>query len=101
MSSGSSSADRPALPGLLRGLDEEQRATLLAFFELGRADGNALVGYRPLAEATVDRTVADFYAHLLRFPELAAILHSEAGRIAKLQGLQREYFLSLAQTFID
>jgi signal transduction histidine kinase len=101
MSSGSSSVDRSTLPGLLRGLDEAQRTTLLAFFELEPADGDALAGYRPLAEATVDQIVTEFYAHLLRFSELSEILHSEAGRIAKLQGLQREYFLSLSHGRFD
>ena len=104
MSSGSSSAENPGLAGLLRelrGLDDEHRAVQLAFFELGDADAQALLAYRPLAEATVDQIVADFYAHLLRVPELAEILHSEAGRIAKLQGLQRDYFLSLSHGRFD
>jgi signal transduction histidine kinase len=84
--------------GLLRertGLDQERRAEQLSFFELGDADAEALGAYRPLAEATVDRIVSDFYAHLMRFPELAQLLEAEPGRIAKLQRIQREYFLSI------
>src|SRR5439155_3798579 len=45
--------------------------------------------------------VTDFYEHLLRFPELETLLRSEAGRIAKLQGLQREYFLGLSEGRLD
>ena len=99
MSSGSSSADPPGSGSLreLRGLDEGHRAEQLAFFELGPDDIRALQGYRPLAEATVDRIVADFYAHLLRFPALEQLLRAEPGRIAKLQELQRAYFLSLSE----
>src|SRR6266581_3538425 len=56
--------------GEATGLDGAQRAERLDFFELGPDDARALGAYRPLAEATVDRIVADFYAHLLRVPEL-------------------------------
>jgi len=104
MSSASSSDDRPALPGLLReliGLDRAHREEQLSFFELGDADVRLLAACRPVAERTVDGIVADFYAHLLRFPELEALLRSEAGRIAKLQGLQRDYFLSLSDARFD
>ncbi len=104
MSSGSSSGSRPGLPNLLRertGLDEERRAEQLSFFELGDGDTAALAGYRPIADATVDRIVSDFYTHLMRFPELAELLQAEPGRIAKLRGLQREYFLSLAHGRFD
>jgi signal transduction histidine kinase len=104
MSSGSTSGDRPDLRGLLRdltGLDEAHREERLRFFALGRDDADLLRAYRPLAEATVDAIVTDFYAHLLRFPELEDLLSAERGRIAKLQGLQREYFLSLADGRFD
>src|SRR5712691_4421162 len=100
MSSGSTSADPPGARGPLRelaGHDDEHRAERLAFFELGAEDAHALQGYRPLAEATVDRIVSDFYAHLLRFPELERLLRAEPARIAKLQDLQRAYFLSLSE----
>jgi signal transduction histidine kinase len=96
--------DRPDIPGLLRqptGLDDTNRAERLAFFEIGDDDARALHAYRPLAEATVDGLVSDFYAHLLRFPPLADLLQAEPGRIARLQGLQREYFLSLSRGRFD
>src|SRR5262245_40983460 len=103
MSSGSSS-DPPAtrVPlSAVTGLDDRQRAERLAFFELAGADTEALQGYRRIAAGTVDQIVSDFYAHLLRFPELETLLHAEADRIAKLQGLQRAYFLSLAEGQFD
>jgi signal transduction histidine kinase len=104
MSSGSTEGEGPGRPGplvTLRGFDESQRAEQLDFFELSGTDARALLAYRPLAESTVDRIVADFYAHLLRFPQLEGLLRSEPGRIAKLQGLQREYFLSLSDGRFD
>jgi signal transduction histidine kinase len=104
MSSGSGSGSRPDLPGLLRelrGLDEVQREEQLALFEIAEGDAKALLAYQPLAEATVDRIVSDFYTHLLRFPELEKILHAEPGRMARLQGLQRDYFLSLSDGRFD
>jgi signal transduction histidine kinase len=104
MSSASTSDDRPGLGGLLReltGLHEARREEQLSFFQLGDDDGQLLAAYRPLAEATVDGIVSDFYAHLLSVPELAQVLHHESGRIAKLQGLQREYFLSLSSGRFD
>jgi signal transduction histidine kinase len=103
MSSGSSS-DKPPGPKLLReltGFDDTQRGERLSFFDIGDEDAKALDSYRPLADATVDRVVSDFYAHLMRFPELAEILEAEPGRIAKLQTLQREYFLSMADGRFD
>jgi len=102
MSSGSTSADGPGrLLRELIGLTEPRREEQLSFFELGPDDARELRAYRPLAESTVDRIVADFYAHLLRFPPLEELLRSEPGRIAKLQGLQRDYFLSLSEGRFD
>jgi signal transduction histidine kinase len=101
MSSGSSS-ERPGEPPVpderlqdVTGLDAARRREQLAFFELGPEDTQALQAQRALAEATVDRVVSRFYDHLLRFPELEALLRAEPGRIATLQRLQRAYFLSL------
>ena len=104
MSSESSSGDRkPAVPRTLldelRG-DDAWRAERLAFFEIGPADGEALRAYRSLAEATVDGIVADFYEHLLRFPDLARLL-AEPGRMARLRTLQRDYFISLTDGRFD
>jgi signal transduction histidine kinase len=104
MSSESDSSDPAAARALLReaiGLDAEQQAERLDFFELGPDDFRALQAYQTIAHGTVDQVVADFYAHLLRFPALEALLTSEPGRIAKLQGLQRAYFLSIADGRFD
>jgi signal transduction histidine kinase len=104
MSSGSTSADPGSAEELLReltGLTESRCAEQLSFFDLGPDDSRALGNYRHLAEQTVDRIVADFYAHLMRVPELEAVLRSEPGRIAKLQGMQRAYFLSLSDGHFD
>src|SRR5262245_10583655 len=104
MSSGSDSSDdargTPPPGRSLRdatGLGAAQRAERLSFFELGADDAAALKACRPIAEATVDRIVSDFYAHLLRFPELERLLHAEPDRITRLRGLQRPYFLSLSE----
>jgi signal transduction histidine kinase len=107
MSSESNSGDGPGAPrpgqplGEATGLGDAHRAERLAFFELDPDDAAALQASRPLAETTVDQIVADFYAHLLRFPELERLLTAEPGRIAKLQGLQRAYFLSLSDGRFD
>jgi signal transduction histidine kinase len=97
MSSGSSSDPLAELIGF----SETEREDRLRFFELGPADSKLLRAYRPLAESTVDQIVADFYAHLASFRELRDLLESEPGRIAKLQGLQREYFLALSEGRFD
>src|SRR2546425_647042 len=102
MSSASNSTE--GAENLLRdrtGLTEPHREQQLEFFGLGPDDGEHLRRYRPLAERTVDKIVTDFYEHLLRFPELEALLRSESGRIAKLQGLQRAYFLALSEGRFD
>lgn len=105
MSSGSNPADgargrRPAdVPG--PELDAAGRAEQLAFFELGPADAERLRESRTIVEANVDDVVEQFYAHLLRFPPLADLLHAEPERIEKLKGLQRAYFLSLTDGRLD
>jgi signal transduction histidine kinase len=101
MSSGSTSDRTSERLGDLTGLTGPRRAEQLSFFELGPEDADRLRAYRPLADKRVDQIVADFYAHLLRFPELETLLQSEAGRIAKLKGLQRAYFLALADGRFD
>src|SRR5262245_22218710 len=100
MSSGSHSSDPPAQSPVLReltGLDAEQQAERLAYFGLGPADRQALRDLAPLARRTVDAIVAEFYEHLLRFPELAALLHAEPGRLERLKDKQRAYFLELTE----
>src|SRR5215510_1478523 len=101
MSSGSNSEPAASLLRDLIGLTEAHREQQLSFFDLGPGDARELRAYRPLSEKSVDRIVTEFYDHLLRFPELQELLESEAGRIAKLQGLQRDYFLSLSDGRFD
>jgi signal transduction histidine kinase len=83
------------------GLDDARRALRLAFFDVGPDDAARLRALHGLATDTVDGIVERFYAHLLRFPELEPLLRDEPGRIAKLQGLQREYFMALTAGTLD
>jgi signal transduction histidine kinase len=104
MSSGSDSGDRTDRPGRLAprvGLDDAGIAEQRAFFELGDVDAALLAALRPAAEASVDGIVDAFYRHLLEFPALRELLAREPGRIERLKGLQRAYFLSLADGSFD
>jgi signal transduction histidine kinase len=101
MSSGSRSTEPPPLLRELTGLDRRQQAERLAYFDLGPADEAALRALAPLAERTVDRIVGEFYDHLLRFRELSDLLHAEPGRLERLKGTQRAYFLSLTEGRFD
>ena len=103
MSSGSRSTDPP--PGhLLReltGLGAEQQAKRLAYFDLRPEDCETLRRLAPFAERTVDGIVAGFYEHLLKFPELAALLHEDPLRLERLKALQRAYFLDITEGRFD
>src|SRR5262249_45096679 len=103
MSSGSRSTDPP--PGqLLReltGLDAAQQAERLAYFDLRPEDGETLRGLAPFAERTVDGIVAGFYEHLLKFPELAALLHQAPLRLERLKALQRAYSRDIPEGRFD
>jgi len=104
MSSGSRSTEPPPRSPLLReltGLDAEQQAERLAYFDLGPADREILRKLAPFACQTVDGIVAQFYEHLLRFPELEALLREEPGRLDRLKGLQRAYFLDITEGRLD
>jgi len=104
MSSESRSSDPPARSSLLReltGLDAAQQAERLEYFGLGPADREALRALAPLARRTVDNLVGEFYDHLLRFPELAALLHAEPDRLERLKEKQRAYFLELTDGRLD
>ena len=104
MSSESHSSDPPARSPVLReltGLDAEQQAERLAYFDLGPADRQALRDLAPLARRTVDGLVAEFYEHLLRFPELAALLRADPERLERLKEKQRAYFLELTEGRLD
>src|SRR4029453_4659654 len=104
MSSESRSSDPPSGFPLLReltGLDAVQQAERLPYFGLGPADRQALRDLAPLARRTLDGIVAEFYEHLLRFPELAALLRAEPGRLERLKETQRAYFLELTEGSLD
>src|SRR5262249_51529615 len=105
MSSGSRSTDGPAgPPSLLReytGLDPDQQAERLAFFDLGPDDVEALRAAGRLTAARMEEISEDFYAHLLRFPELADLLHGEPGRLERLKTTLRAYFASLMEGRFD
>src|SRR5262245_1439836 len=104
MSSGSHSSEPPARsPGLreLTGLDAAQEAERLDYFGLGPADRQALRDLAPLVRQTVDGLVDEFYEHLLRFPELEALLRAEPDRLERLKGTQRAYFLQLTEGRLD
>jgi signal transduction histidine kinase len=83
------------------GVDDGRRAEQLEFFELGPADAERLRECRTVFDARVDDVVEQFYAHLLRFPPLADLLHAEPGRIENLKRMQRAYFLSLTDGRLD
>lgn len=83
------------------GLDQAHLDDRLAFFEIGPEDERQLAALREVCRPSLDQIVADFYAHLLRFPPLEALLRAEPGRVAKLQGVQREYFDQLTAGRID
>jgi signal transduction histidine kinase len=83
------------------GLGEGPLADRLAFFEITPQDEGRLAGIGAACASALDRIVADFYAHLLRFPPLEELLREEPGRVAKLQGLQEAYFRELTSGRID
>jgi signal transduction histidine kinase len=104
MNSRSRWSDPPPGPPLLReltGLDAEQQAERLAYFDLGPADREVLRKLAPLARQTVGDIVAGFYEHLLRFPELAGLLHEEPARLERLKEKQRAYFLDITEGRFD
>src|SRR4029450_12619006 len=96
MSSESHSSDPPSRFPLLReltGLDAEQQAARPAHFHLRPADRQALPDLAPLARRTVDGLVAEFYEHLLRFPELAALLRADPAGLERPREKRGGYVL--------
>jgi signal transduction histidine kinase len=92
---------RTSLLRELTGLDAQQQSERLAYFDIGPADRDVLQELAPFARRTVDGIVAEFYEHLLKFPELAELLHEEPGRLERLRAIQRAYFLELTQGRFD
>jgi signal transduction histidine kinase len=85
----------------MMGLGESGIADRLAFFQITARDEKHLADIGDACAPGLDQLVAEFYAHLLRFPPLEGLLRAEPGRVAKLQGLQREYFRELTAGRID
>lgn len=83
------------------GLDEERLAERLAFFEISARDGDLLARISEVCDPRLDDVIADFYAHLLRFPQLEELLRAAPGRVARLQGMQKEYFRQLTRGHLD
>jgi signal transduction histidine kinase len=92
---------RPLELSRMLGLDASRLADRRAFFEISARDEELLAELGGSCSGQLDRIVADFYAHLLRFPPLEDLLRAEPGRVAKLQGLQSEYFRELTAGRID
>ena len=83
------------------GLGEGRLADRRAFFQITERDEKHLAELGEACASGLDQIVADFYAHLLRFSPLEDLLRAEPGRVAKLQGLQTEYFRELTAGRID
>lgn len=83
------------------GLDPLRLAERLAFYGLTARDEQHLSDLSAICDPRLDGIIADFYAHLLRFPELEAMLRAAPGRVARLQGMQKEYFRQITRGRID
>ena len=92
---------RPAPLSALLGLDDERRSERLAFYDIAPSDETYLAELSAVCDPRLDEIIADFYAHLLRFPGLEHMLRAEPGRVAKLQGMQKEYFRQITRGRID
>ncbi|MFC0253153.1 EAL domain-containing protein [Massilia consociata] len=75
------------------GLDREEVDARKAFLELGEADVEALRDVHDLLECHRDVFTDRFYAHLLAFPQLRAMLGGDTE--ARLRQVQASYFSSL------
>jgi signal transduction histidine kinase len=82
-------------------LNDRRLADRLAFFQVTERDEDLLSSVGDACASKLDQIVADFYSHLLRFEPLEELLRAEPGRVAKLQGLQREYFRELTASHLD
>jgi signal transduction histidine kinase len=82
------------------GLDPASRARRLAFLGWSSEDEARLAEIQEFARANVDAIVDEFYAHLVSFEETRRLLGDEV-QIARLKGLQREYFLRMVEGRLD
>jgi signal transduction histidine kinase len=94
--SGAAAAATSSAAGLLgrAGLDAGGRARRLAFLGFDAGDAENLAALRAFGRDNVDAIVDDFYHHLMCFEETRRLLSSDQ-EIARLKGLQREYFLRM------
>lgn len=83
------------------GLDAERLAERLSFYEISARDEELLAQISEVCDSHLDEVIADFYAHLLRFPQLEELLRATPGRVTRLQGMQKEYFLQLTRGRLD
>jgi signal transduction histidine kinase len=83
------------------GLDAERLAERLSFYEISPRDEELLAQISELCDPRLDELIADFYAHLLRFPELETMLRATPGRVPHLQEMQKEYFRRLTRGQLD
>lgn len=83
------------------GLDAESLAERLAFYEISPRDEDLLAQISDVCDPRLDDVIADFYAHLLRFPQLEELLRGAPGRVTRLQGMQKEYFRQLTRGRLD
>lgn len=83
------------------GLDPVHTAERLAFYELSAHDEEHLGELAAICDPQLDEIIADFYAHLLRFPHLERMLRAQPGRVARLQGLQKDYFRQITRGRLD
>lgn len=83
------------------GLDAERLAERLAFYEISGRDEELLAQISDVCDPRLDEVIADFYAHLLRFPQLEELLRAVPGRVTRLQGMQKEYFRQLTRGRLD
>ena len=79
---------------------DSQRQTQLGYLRLSEADAAHLRELRPTILAHVDQILDGFYAHLLSFPQLRALLEPP-GRLEKLRAAQRRYLDRLTRGEFD
>ncbi len=83
------------------GLDPVHTTERLAFYELSARDEERLAELAAVCDPQLDEVIADFYAHLLRFPHLEQVLRAEPGRVSRLQALQKDYFRQITRGHLD
>ena len=94
-------AETPLELSRLLGLDAAHTVERLAFYELSSRDQEHLAALSEICDPHLDEIIADFYAHLLRFPHLEELLRAQPGRVSRLQELQKEYFRQITRGRID